>query len=319
MTNPNVAILMSTFNGEKYIEEQLDSLSRQTYSNFTLYVRDDGSTDNTLTILTHYKKLKIVLIKDDLNNVGPARSFISLMKSVQADYYFFCDQDDVWLDIKVETSINKLLQLSPNRDIPVLYHSDLLLVDHSLQSLGVTFHENDKVSPEEILLNNVLMIQNCVVGCTSAFNRNLRDLVLRNITENVPSITMHDWWLALYARYFGVLYFDHTPTIYYRQHCSNVSGSSIRNKNFISRALSRKSFVKVGSMLSKSSSQMSSFLECLKSSGLHLPSNAKYCASLVCKQSLLSYITLHRKGVRFSSYKLSVAVLFYFFVTGHWL
>ena len=100
-----IAILMSTYNGERYLREQIDSLLNQTYKDWKLYIRDDGSTDETISIIESYVNDYpdlIVLLKDDLGNLGSARSFMRILSVVDADYYMFCDQDDVWLPNKVK-------------------------------------------------------------------------------------------------------------------------------------------------------------------------------------------------------------------------
>ena len=105
---------MSTYNGELFLNKQINSLLNQTHINWTLYVRDDGSTDNTLNILKKYKKtypFKINIIKDDLGNLTSAFSFMRLLSLVNADYFMFCDQDDVWLPFKIEKTYNKMKEI----------------------------------------------------------------------------------------------------------------------------------------------------------------------------------------------------------------
>ena len=109
-----ISILLSTYNGEKYLSEQLDSILQQSYQNFIIYIRDDGSNDNTLNIIMYYVHnfpSKIKLVDDKVKHRGAKLSFIWLMSHIESDYYMFCDQDDVWLPNKIELSIDKLSKL----------------------------------------------------------------------------------------------------------------------------------------------------------------------------------------------------------------
>ena len=109
----SLAILMSTFNGEKYLKEQIDSLLNQEYEAFDIYIRDDGSTDQTVSILENYEHIypNIYLLKDTQGNIGVFKSFMYLLSQVHADYYMFCDQDDVWLSNKISMSMKRMNEL----------------------------------------------------------------------------------------------------------------------------------------------------------------------------------------------------------------
>ncbi|TPE54290.1 glycosyltransferase family 2 protein [Maribrevibacterium harenarium] len=309
MKNKRVAVLMSTYNGSVFLEEQLRSLVEQTYSNFTVYVRDDGSSDETLNMIASYDGLDVEVISDDAGNVGPASSFLRLLTAIQADYYLFCDQDDVWFNDKIEKAILCIDSLTCQKGTPVLYHSDLTLVDSKLNIIGDSFHKFDNVKPDEFFQNNSLLIQNCVVGCTSAFNRELRDLAINNLQGRYDCIAMHDWWLALFARYFGTIVYDDCSTIYYRQHQSNVSGSAIRSKGLLFRVFKLSSYGKVLNMIAKSEKQMRLFLSIVKDSRLKLPSSVFLQVEMAARGSALSYLSLYFHHVRFSNVKLTFSVL----------
>lgn len=319
MKNPKVAVLMSSFNGSLYIQEQLESLRSQTYSDFTLYVRDDGSSDDTLSIINSFDGLNIRIVEDSVGNVGPALSFMRLLSFVEADYYFFCDQDDVWFSDKIERAISYIEKSTDVDTIPVLYHSDLALVDCQLQPLGSSFHIFDNVNPDEFVINDMLLIQNCVVGCTSAFNRSLRDLAINKLPDSNHQITMHDWWLALFARYFGLLLYDANPSIYYRQHQSNVSGSAIKRKKLVLRVFDLSSYKKIFKMINNCRCQVEFFLFVISVSGLPITDDVFYHAKKVTRGSFLSYLSLHLDGVRFSNWKLTFSVIVCCLLSRRWL
>lgn len=216
---------MSTYNGELFIKEQIDSILSQSFSQFTLYIRDDGSNDATLKIINEYTDPRVVLVKDQLGNLGSSRSFLTLLKSVNSDVYFFCDQDDIWLPQKLETV---LPYFKENSSMPVLVHSDLELVDRAKKPLGSTFNQHENIQiPADYKLQQ-LLTQNCVVGCSSALNAAL--LAKAHLAEiKIEKIAMHDWWLSLVAARFGKIFYIDTPLVLYRQHSSNVSGASKKN------------------------------------------------------------------------------------------
>ncbi|MBB1063148.1 glycosyltransferase family 2 protein [Limosilactobacillus fastidiosus] len=214
-----VAILMSTFNGEKYLSSQIDSIIKQTYKNWHLYIRDDGSSDGTRDIIQQYsnKYSNITFFnKNNMENKGVVKSFMELLEKTDADYYMFSDQDDVWLPKKVELSINKIQ--NDNVDTPLCVFSELKVVDANLNPIRLMNNKN-------IWFDFIhFMFGNCVTGCTILINRSLKEKLQINKT-NLSNIYMHDWWIALYASAFGKLLYIKHPTLLYRQHSSNVEGS----------------------------------------------------------------------------------------------
>lgn len=318
--NENVAVLLSVYNGERYIKEQLLSLSKQTYLNYTLYVRDDGCIDNTINIISKFSGLNIIILQDDFGNVGPAESFLRMLEIVEADIYLFCDQDDYWKDFKIERAVSLVKSFSGFHSTPYLYHSDLELVSADLDPLRVTFHKNDNVDPLEFILSNKILLQNCVVGCTVAFNKKLRDLTIDNLECNIKSVQMHDWWLALHAKYFGKIDYDDVPTILYRQHSSNVSGSSIRNDNLISRVFKKESYRKIAKMIERSDSQVTSFLIKVQNDILE-PSatDLKEAVRLINNMTILSYASLYFRGIRYTNKKVAISVFFLLLISGRFI
>lgn len=226
-----IAILLSTYNGEKYLEQQLNSIISQTFKDFKLYVRDDGSTDRTLEILNSYasKYPNIIICKDDKNNVGASKSFMSLLGKVEADYYMFCDQDDVWFESKIQTSLSIIKsEEARSFNIPLLIHTDLIVVDENLNILKSSLWNNNKLYPNKYN-SEYLKVVNVVTGCTCLFNRLARDIAIRIKCE----IIMHDFWLSICVDSAGGKIISLPfPSIYYRQHQNNVIGASKNNHLF---------------------------------------------------------------------------------------
>ena len=234
-----VDIIMATYNGSKYIEQQIDSIISQTYTNWRLYIRDDGSTDNTVEIIKRYLKKyknKIILIEDEKKGLGSKMNFAELMKYVESDYCMFADQDDFWLEDKVEVSLKKMKELENKLiDKPILVHSDLKVVDENLNIINESFFKYQNINPEHNKLNN-LFVWNTVTGCTAMLNRELIRLC-KNIPENC---VMHDWWIALVASSMGMIYTIRDQTILYRQHSNNTLGAvGYEKKINISRVLDK--------------------------------------------------------------------------------
>jgi glycosyltransferase involved in cell wall biosynthesis len=219
-----IAILLSTYNGEKYLSDLLNSLINQTYSDWELYIRDDGSEDGTVDIIKKYclKYQKIKYKEDSAFNLGPAKSFLKLLGEIEADYYMFCDQDDVWLSDKIELSL-RVIQNEERRSInkPVLINTDLFVVDSSLNIISDSFWNYSNINTW-IIQKKYFLITNFITGCTIIFNNRAKE-VSESINEN---IIMHDYWIGLcvYAS-GGTIISLPLSTIYYRQHEKNVLGA----------------------------------------------------------------------------------------------
>ncbi|MDD6194980.1 MAG: glycosyltransferase family 2 protein [Lachnospiraceae bacterium] len=208
-----VQILMSTYNGEHYIEEQIDSLLGQTYPEIEIIIRDDGSGDNTRQILRRYasEHNNIRVIEGD--NLGVTESFFELLRASDADFVAFCDQDDIWLENKIEAAVDKI----GNGSKPVMYCSNTILVDAE----GKLIAPNDFSYKEPSFENAV--VENICTGCTIVMNRPLAD----NIRTHLPKqAIMHDRWFYLVATYVGEVIYDRESYIHYRQHGNNEVGAS---------------------------------------------------------------------------------------------
>lgn len=226
-----VSILLSTYNGESFLAEQLDSIISQTYSDWKLYIRDDGSKDNTLKIIASYCDLfpdKICLFSDGMGNLKSALSFMHMLSVVESDYYMFCDQDDVWLPFKIEKTFAKMKKLEDsNRDKSILVFTNLSIVDIELNFISSSMWNYSSINPENAKNFYKTTCNSSVTGCTIMMNKSLKQQVLP-----YPKVAlMHDWWISLNASHYGVVDYISEPTILYRQHGNNVLGANLRSKN----------------------------------------------------------------------------------------
>lgn len=214
-----VLVLMSTYNGEKYIREQLNSILNQKGVDVHILVRDDGSNDSTINILKEYEEEgKINWYAGE--NLGPARSFMHLiMNAPQYDYYALCDQDDVWIQGKLETAIGKLKGIQT----PVLYYHAMNLVDSDLKKYGYYFRKEEDAKS----LMHSCLFGDEIAGCTMVFN----NMLMKSIKEYNPRfLTMHDGWIHRVCLCVGgEIIADQTAYINYRQHGKNVVGMSKRS------------------------------------------------------------------------------------------
>jgi glycosyltransferase involved in cell wall biosynthesis len=217
--NRSVEILMSTYNGEKYLVEQLDSILAQTHGNFILSIRDDGSNDRTTEILLNYAATDRRIMPVFQDNVGIVGSFYWLLKNSDPEckFFAFADQDDVWLPNKVERALNVLSGYEQAQ--PLLYCSRVEYVAADLSHLAYS-----QVIITEPGLRNAL-VQNVFTGCTVVMNKAARELLLKH--EWPPQVLMHDWWSYMVISAFGKVVCDDFVSIKYRQHGGNVIGGTV--------------------------------------------------------------------------------------------
>jgi len=217
-------ILMAAYNSEHFIGEQIESILNQTYKDWILIIRDDGSSDSTWEIAQKYALQypnRIKLIKGE-NSGSAANNFFMLLNQANSDYVMFCDNDDVWLPDKIRKTMDKMCEMERRlgKDKPILVHTDLSIVDAHLNVIADSFFSYQKLNPSCNELNH-LLVQNIVTGCTMMVNRSL---VKKALPQPKYSV-MHDWWLALVAAAFGEIGYVNEATILYRQHNSNVVGA----------------------------------------------------------------------------------------------
>jgi len=222
-----VVILLSSYNGARFIAEQVESIRRQTLACWTLLVRDDGSSDETVRILESLAAAepRIALLRDGKGNLGPAQSFGTLMQAALdagAAYVALADQDDIWGADKLEHELETLRsrEAEVGSAVPLLVHSDLTVVDEQLRPLHESFLASQRLVPDGGAPLPRLLTQNFVTGCTTVINRALLRVVLP-----LPEVVMHDWWLALCAAALGEIRCYPGATVLYRQHGGNAAGS----------------------------------------------------------------------------------------------
>jgi glycosyltransferase involved in cell wall biosynthesis len=232
-----IDILLSTYNGQAFLEELLRSLENQTCNHWRLLVRDDGSVDNTLQILDAVRKRnpnRVSVLEDQQNHLGPLKSFELLLQNSEADYQLFCDQDDVWIPEKIQLSLEKMQALEKaNPCKPAMVFSDLTVTDSHLKKLHNSFWKYTRVNPENIHNVYKLLVNNPVVGCTVMINKAVKSLVLPFPEDAL----MHDWWTALQISQKGVIDYLPDSTILYRVHDRNTIGAEETNRKYYSRRM----------------------------------------------------------------------------------
>ena len=224
-----IHIIMCTYNGEKYIEEQLQSILENTVTDWKLYISDDRSADNTNKIVNEYVQRypeKISLITHD-NPCGSALHFLEMVKAVSKsmkgdDFIMLCDQDDIWYSNKIYLTLEHMRRLimKNGNTIPLLVCSDVEVVDKKKVQIAESFRRMNHYSIKKLDFSHLLM-ENKVQGCTVMVNRALA----RKIYELPKALSMHDAWMGLIAVTMGKIDYIDGPTMAYRQHASNEKGS----------------------------------------------------------------------------------------------
>ena len=214
-----VNVLISTYNGARYIRQQLDSILTQTYKDVTIYVRDDGSDDETVSIIKEYGQsadIKLICGK----NIGYGRSFLWLLEHADTgDYWAFCDQDDVWESDKLARAVARLESMSP--DIPNMYVHDFWITDERLTP--ISRYGNDIEG-----YDFRMAITECLhMGFSTVFNAELRRYMLMGNIDNIPT---HDWWEELIAMEFGNIYVDDYIGAWHRRLDESISENNIGNR-----------------------------------------------------------------------------------------
>lgn len=227
-----IAVLMSTYNGSRYLREQIDSILAQKDVNVRLIVRDDGSDDNTLDILKEYAQSgKLQWYNGE--NLKPLGSFMHLLFNCpESDYYSFSDQDDVWLTDKLSKSVKRMIDVeTSNPDKPIIVHTDMSVVDSELSITSKSFWDNNGIRPDILKTFEMLACYNGVNGCTLLMNNAARNLIKEKYF--LQSLFIHDVMCSLIvSANGGIIEYVDEPTLLYRQHEGNVVGADHIQKHY---------------------------------------------------------------------------------------
>ena len=230
-----IDILLATYNGSKYLHEQLDSILNQSYGNINVIIRDDGSSDNTVMIIKEYeqKDNRVKLLNDNLGNLGFVRNFEELMKNSTSDYIMFSDQDDIWYNDKVEISYTRMkaIEESNGKSCPILVHTNSRIMNYETRTKSLFISNCAKNSSFENSFFNFF-----VQGSTMLINESLK----REALPFSKEVYLHDRCLHLIAEFIGIRAYIDVPTMDYRQHSNNEIGS--RGTNIIKRLISNRYF-----------------------------------------------------------------------------
>ena len=227
LTSP-VEILLASFNGERFLREQIESILAQNHSALRITASDDGSSDSTRAILTEYAERlpqRFTLLAQAIPTGSAKGNFLRLMQHATADYLCFADQDDVWMPDKVSRSLAALHSLEQQHgdQMPLLVFSDLRVADEHLQTIAPSYWRMSSIDPTVVSRLPRLLGQSVVTGCTMLINRPMLE-----VARLMPAAaTMHDRWIALLAATMGASTSLREPTVIYRQHERNVIGASV--------------------------------------------------------------------------------------------
>jgi glycosyltransferase involved in cell wall biosynthesis len=235
-SHPRIDILLATYNGGPFVQQQIESVIEQMDDRCRLLIRDDGSADGTVTTVRQLalrRPEQIVLLEDGGPRLGAAGCFGRLIEHSDADYMVLCDQDDVWLPGRISRPLQQIE--AAERDLgvqtPVLAHTDLAVVDEDLRPIAPSFWRYSNIDPRRGSRLNRLLVQNVVTGCATVINR-----ALARAACPIPSeALMHDWWLALVASAFGRLEAVPDQTVLYRQHSRNRLGATRYDWRYVMR------------------------------------------------------------------------------------
>lgn len=219
-------IIICTYNGEKYISQQILSILRQKIPPVKIIISDDGSSDNTLEVIR--KELRNTSYQYQIikgPRLGIIYNFLLSLKHTSSEYIFLADQDDIWLPNKIETFLNNIKKTPKNNSFPKLFFSDSILFKDNIDIFSKSFFKYQGIS-SSFLNDDSIIYKNCVQGASCCINKALKDLILSSLDQvNIKNLYMHDWWIALLAKYYGQSYFIDQPTLLYRQHHNNQIGT----------------------------------------------------------------------------------------------
>lgn len=244
-----IAVIMTTFNGQKYLKRQIESILLQKFDrkihSLDLFIRDDGSSDGTVKLIKEIEKSysNVHLVNNNFENLGVQKSFFYLLSKITAfDFVFFSDQDDVWIQDKVNKFLAVLKKVK-NTNIPIGIYSDALLVDSDEKSLNKTMSQQNLW--ERSIDYHYLSFHYVVTGATFGINRAAIELVQKIPTDWIDSIYMHDAFIALIIENFGELLEVDLNLILYRQHEKNVVGAFRKKEKIPEQLLNLKKRIQI--------------------------------------------------------------------------
>ncbi|SHO52605.1 glycosyltransferase family 2 protein [Anaerocolumna xylanovorans] len=231
-----VHIIMAAYNGAAYLTEQIMSIRQSTFTEWELWIFDDGSLDETEDIISRQEAEangRIHYIKN-VKNKGVTLNFLEGVKTVSSqtvnnspenesdNYYMFCDQDDVWMPDKIEKTLKamKRYEKKYSQKLPLVIFTDAMITDEKLNVINPSFHKSNHLNTGKLDLPHIMM-ENKLIGCTVMFNAALE----KKLTVLPKQVRYHDWWIGLLGAAFGHMVYLPFPTLYYRQHGGNVVGN----------------------------------------------------------------------------------------------
>ena len=219
-----IDILMSTYNGATFLHQQINSILNQTYTNWRLIIRDDGSSDTTKTIIENYALShpdKIIIGDKNTPNLGSTKSFERLLYFVESDYFMFSDQDDIWRADKIENTLLEMNRIETlyGKNIPIMVCSDAQCIDTNGNMICPSFFLSQKFI-DTTKRDIDLLALNVVQGSTALMNRKVLDYV-----RPFPKYVIHDQWIAVITAHYGKVSYLHEQLLLYRQHGHNVLGA----------------------------------------------------------------------------------------------
>ena len=237
-----IDVLLATYNGEKYLKEQLDSILNQTYKNINLIISDDCSTDSTREILKQYeqKDNRITLYMQE-KNLGYVKNFEFLLSKVQSKIYMLSDQDDIWLKDKIKKTYNKLIETNSD-----LVFTDLEVVDENVNTIYPSFNDYMLLSRKIKKYHNDYRLQylyNCITGCTLMSKKEFLNEIIPIPTDS--KYVIHDTWIGLVVALKGKIEYLEDKTIKYRQHGNNQVGTDKLSHKFKKLKQVRELFINV--------------------------------------------------------------------------
>lgn len=232
MTNTQpIAILLAAYNAQEYLGEQIESILNQSNQNWTLYLRNDGSKDNTQTIIDGFAKKypdKIIQIDKDGDNLGCRGNFFRLFEVVDSDYYMFSDSDDYWLPNKVQVLFDAIWELEKQYpDLPLQAFADTIVCDEEMNVIEESHWRSAGINPDKFISYNYMAVCCNAGGACSIYNRRVKSLIFPLTND----FLIYDFWIAINVAKYGKFKVVHQPLLKYRQHASQVYGIGYGKQN----------------------------------------------------------------------------------------